>query len=222
MLDIFSKTTVVKESSMPPIEIIADHREKNSLVISELISHSIKVNMEQLEVADFLINNIAIERKTVSDFLSSMISKRLSAQLENMQQYEKNLLIIEGIDEKNLYSDESGINPNAVRGFLLDIILKYQVPIIFTKNYEDTAKFLVVLARKQEKVHESLRAKRRTKNIEEQKQFILEGFPGIGPGTAKKLIEKFKTIKNIINADDAELEEILGKKLETLKKLLEN
>ena len=42
--------------------------------------------------------------------------------------------------------------------------------------------------------------------------YIIEGFPGIGPTTARKLIEKFKTIKNIINASKEELEEILGKK----------
>jgi len=222
LYDIFQKTKDEEQEKEKPI-IIADNREKNSLVISELIHLGIHVNFQHLQVADFLVKDIAIERKTISDFLSSMLNKRLPEQLINLKQYEKKFLIIEGIDEKNLYDDQKfnkekeGINPNAVRGFLLDIILKYQVPVIFTKNYEDTARFLLVLAKKPEKTSESLRIKRKTKSKKEQLQFILEGFPGIGAENAKKLLRHFKTIKSIINASQEELAEIIGKKAEIFK-----
>ena len=201
------------------IKIIADHREKNSLVISELIENNIEVEIKNLPVADFLINNIAIERKTVSDFLNSMINKRLVRQLEEMKQYPKQLLIIEGIDEHDIYNDdnENGINPNAIRGFLLSILLKFQIPIIYTKNYEDTAKFLIILAKKQEKSEISIRAKKKSLNKKEQLQFILEGFPGIGPSTAKKLLKKYKTLKNIINQPIEKLRKEIGKKADIFK-----
>jgi ERCC4-type nuclease len=214
LFDIFQKTEDEEhEQEKPRIKIIVDNREKNSLVISELYSQKdIFLEFKQLPVADFLIRDIAIERKTVSDFLSSMISKRLSRQLEEMKQYPKQLLVIEGIDERSLYSDERGINPNAIRGFLLNIVLEYQVPIIFTKNYEDTASFLVVLARKEKADHISLRAKKKSLNKKEQMQYILEGFPGIGPATAKKLLKHFKSIRNIINAQEEELTKLIGKK----------
>jgi ERCC4-type nuclease len=222
MLDIFQKSEDEESSKeSPKINIIADNREKNSLVISELVHLGFNVIFEQLEVADFLIKDVAIERKTVSDFISSMLNKRLPEQLINLDQYEKKFLLIEGIEEQELYSDRIknengriGVNPNAIRGFLLDIILKYQVPIIFTKNYEDTASFLSVLAKKSEKPVESLRAKRKARNKKEQMQYILEGFPGIGPQMAKKLLTHFKSIKNIINAPEIELQELIGKKSE--------
>lgn len=220
MLDIFSHTSEKPEEK---IEIVADHREKNSLVISELISRKVQVNFEHLEVADFLVKDTAIERKTVSDFLSSMMNRRLSEQLINLQQYESRLLIIEGIDEQELYNlkyDGEGMNPNAIRGFLLDIVLKYQVPIIFTKNYEDTAIFLVVLAKKEARENISLRAKRKSFDIEQQKQFILEGFPGIGPGIAKKLLKEYGSLKKIFSASQSELSHSLGKKSENFTKLL--
>ena len=54
----------------------------------------------------------------------------------------------------------------------------------------------------------------------EQLQFIIEGFPGIGPKTAKKLLTKFKTIKNIINASQEELREAVGKKADIIKNLI--
>lgn len=221
LFDIFQKTKDEEASSeKPKIKIIVDHREKNSLVISELVaSREVFLEFKQLPVADFLIRDIAIERKTVADFLSSMISKRLSRQLEEMKQYPKQLLIIEGIEEKELYSDKKpeGINPNAIRGFLLNILLEYQVPIIFTKNYEDTSRFLLVLAKKEAREHESIRAKKKSLSKREQIQYILEGFPGIGPSTAKKLLKELKTIKNIINSSQDELKKVIGKKAEIFK-----
>jgi Fanconi anemia group M protein len=199
-------------------KIIADRREKNSLVISELVALGCEVELKHLKVADFLIKGIAIERKTVSDFINSMINKRLIRQLEEIKQYPRSLLIIEGIDEQELYSDEphSSVNGNAIRGFLLSIVLKFQIPIIFTKNYEDTAKFLNLMARKQKR-EISIRATKKARTKKEQLQFILEGFPGIGPKTAKKLLKKYKTLKAIINTPLSQLQEDIGKKADIFK-----
>ena len=224
--DIFKskKSAEEKEKPKPRITIEADYREKNSLVFTALRSLGIDVEQKALPVADFLVNGVAIERKTVSDFISSMINKRIFQQLEEIKQYERYFLIIEGIEEKEIYDDEAegGINPNAIRGMLLSIILKYQVPIIFTKNAEDTAKFIAVLANKKERADSSIRPIKKAHNPQEQKQYILEGFPGIGPTNAKKLLEKFHNLKNIFNASEEELKEILGIKSEGFKKIIDN
>ena len=209
-------------------KVIADYRERNSLVASELISLGIDVEFKELKVADYIVKNTAIERKTVNDFISSMINKRLIRQLEEIQQYENRLLIIEGTEEQELYNDEAykenkseGINPNAIRGMILSIILRYKVPIILTKTAEDTAKFISLIAKKQEK-ESSLNPKKKARNKKEQQQYILEGFPGIGAKTAKKLLKEFKSIKDIINTDEQELKKILGKKSTSFKSLIED
>ena len=217
IFDIFSKGRA--KNKKPKKKVIVDSREKNSLIVSELVDLGLEVELKMLKVGDYLINETAIERKTVNDFISSMKSRRLVNQLEELQQYKSRLLIVEGIDEQELYSDSEekiGMHPNAVRGFLLSIILKYKVPIIFTKNYEDTAKFISVLAKKSEK-EPSLNVAKKSFDKKEMKQFIIEGFPGIGPMNAKKLLERFKTIKEIVNASEEELKEILGKKSEVFK-----
>ena len=221
LLDIFTKKQ--KQTPQEKLKIIADNHEKNSLVISELIARNIEIEFKHLPVADFLIKDVAIERKTISDFLSSMLNKRLARQLEEIKQYPKQLLIIEGIENEELYTDnKEGIHGNAIRGFLLSILLEFQVPIIYTKNYEDTANFLYILAKKQEKNNISIRAKKKSLSKKEQLQYILEGFPGIGPATAKKLLKKYKTIKNIINASQEELKKEIGKKAEIFKLIEEN
>src|SRR3989344_7203649 len=113
LLDIFSKPRK-QEKAEEKLKIIADNHEKNSLVISELISSGVEVEFKHLLVADFLVQNTVIERKTISDFISSMISKRLSRQLEELQQYSNKLLIIEGIEDRELYNNNNeGIHANA-------------------------------------------------------------------------------------------------------------
>jgi len=204
---------------MQDLKIVADYREKNSLVISELIEKGIKIEFKNLLVGDFIVRGIAIERKTISDFLSSMINKRLIRQLQELQQYKSRLLIIEGIEEQEIYNDKKeGIHGNAVRGFLLDILLKYKVPIILTKDYEDTSTFLYLLAKKSEQ-EAGIRAKKKALTKKEQLQYILEGFPSIGPKTAKKLLKKYKTLSNIFSQNIDELKKEVGKKAGIFKLL---
>lgn len=201
--------------SEKPIVII-DYREKNSLVPAELEHLGILTKFENLKLGDFIVKDTIIERKTVSDFISSMLNNHLSSQLQDLQQIENKLLIIEGIEEQELYSKDSKVNENAVRGFLLSIVLSYKVPIIFTKNSADTARFIAVLSKKQP--HEAgINAKRHSRDVKEQMQYIIEGFPGIGPKTAKKLLKEFGAIKNIIDASPEELEKLIGKKAEIFK-----
>jgi Fanconi anemia group M protein len=213
------------------MKIIIDKREKNSLIIAELVENNVDFELKQLIVADYLINEIAIERKTISDFISSMLNKRLIRQLHELKlhelkQYPKQILIIEGTDEHELYNDDDkGIHGNAIRGMLLSIVLDFQIPIIFTKNYEDTAKFLMLLKKRQEKKPKdiSLNVTRKAYNIYEQQQFILEGFPGIGPSTAKKLLKHFKNLKKVINANEKQLKKakLHENKAKTIKKIIE-
>jgi Fanconi anemia group M protein len=219
--NIFKKPKPQTKKQEQKQTIIIDYREKNCLVASELVNLGLNIEFRELKSADYIVNNTAIERKTIQDFLSSMTSKRLINQLNSMQQYENKLLIIEGIDEQDLYNEnKSGIHANAIRGFLLSITLKHKIPIIYTKNHQDTAKFIAVLSKKKEK-QMSLNITKKPLNKKEQMQFILEGFPGIGPSNSKKLLNKFKTIKNIINTSENELKEIIGKKAEILKKITE-
>jgi len=219
LLDIFSPKSIGKIKEKERQKIIVDYREKNSFVASELINLGLNIEFKELKIADYIVKNVAIERKTVSDFISSIKNKRMISQLEGLQKYKNKLLIIEGIEEQELYTDSKeriGMHPNAIRGFLLSVLLKYKVPIIFTKDCEDTAKFILILSKKQGK-ELSLNVSKKGLSKKERMQFILESFQNIGPKTAKKLLKKFKTIKNIINASENELKDTIGKKSKVFK-----
>ena len=202
------------------MKIIIDNREKNSLVASELINLGIEVEFRQLLLADYIISDeIAVERKTIDDFVSSMINKRLVFQLNDLKKnFKKPLLLIEGTEEQDLYrpARHSNMNENAIKGMLLSIMTDFQIPIIFAKNYEDSASYLYLLAKREDKGKKefSFKVKRKAFNMKEQQQLIVEGFPGIGPALAKNILAHFKTIPAFANASAEELEKVekLGKK----------
>jgi len=208
--DIFSKTKKsLKETTCPnsKVPIIIDTREKQSLITANLLEKKANIEFEHLAIGDYLIQDTIIERKTFSDFVGSMLNKRLIEQLINLKKYSKYFLIIEGF----YYNyNKFNVHENAIRGMLLSIAIDFQIPIIFTEDEQDTANFLILTARKYEKPKslDAIRPSKTFKTLEEQKQFVLEGFPGIGPTTAKQLLEKFKTLKKIFNISEEQLKEI--------------
>jgi DNA excision repair protein ERCC-4 len=204
ILDIFQKP---KTKTQDKQTITIDHREKNSLVPS-ILSREFKLIFKQLPVADYLINSIAIERKTIQDLKSSIINKRIFTQLQEIKQYPNHLLIIEGSPDE--LKSSISLHENAVRGFLLSLALD-RVPIIFSENEKETATFISLLAKKKQK-QISIRPSKQTKNKKELQQFILEGFPNLGPKKAKLLLEKFSSLNKIFLASPEELQPILGKR----------
>ncbi|MBI2449207.1 hypothetical protein HYV49_02835, partial [Candidatus Pacearchaeota archaeon] len=172
------------------------------------------------DVGDYIIGDVVIERKSAGDFFSSMINKRLIRQVEELKQHPKHLLIVEGFNN-DFYSRLE--NSNALRGFLLHLLLEEKVPVAYTLDEKDTALFLLLLAKKSpfHRASElSFRGNRRILNDKERAQFILEGFYGIGPKTAKKLLEKFGNLKNVFSAEDAKIRELIGKKANEFLRIL--
>jgi|APSaa5957512576_1039674.scaffolds.fasta_scaffold110280_1 ERCC4-type nuclease len=216
--DIFSKK---KEKPEVKTEIIVDFREKNSLVPAELISKGFEPKFEQLQIGDYLIKNVCIERKTYQDLISSMINKRIFSQLNDLKKYKEHFLIIEG--KPNFEIIEKTNLDRAAKGLIISIASDYQVPTLFSSSPGETAEFLILIAKRQtkNKVKISLRLSKSSRTLEEQKQFLLEGFPGIGPTLSEKLLKSFRNLKEIFNAPKEKLSEIKGFDENKLKKFLE-
>jgi len=223
------QSTLVKymEEAKDKVLIYADYREQNSGIPEKLVEMQAMVKLKQLEVGDFVLTDeIIVERKAVADFLQSMLDGRLFEQLERLKvNYEKPLLLIEGSLE-DLYSLRN-IHKNAIIGALTKIALDYKVPILFTKNFQETAEFLYVTAKREQLGKEKdirLRSGGKGLSLEEQQQYIVEGLPNIGPKLAKNLLRAFGTVGNVFNASGKELQEIEGigeKKAKEMRKLLD-
>ncbi len=220
--NIFEKLKIRRQKIKQKPRIVIDIHEKNSMILSELKSNNeIELLVHSLKIGDYLIGSTIIERKTINDFVSSMLNKRLVEQLRHMRKYKSRILIIEG-NLKNLYPDKgSSLNPNAIRGFILSIMANYNTNVIFTMNYEDTINYLITLAKQQLKSKADISLHSRIpKTIKEQKKYILEAFPNIGPKKAEKLLDKFKTLNQVFNSSEEELKEILKNRAKEFKVLL--
>jgi Fanconi anemia group M protein len=197
-------------------KIIIDYREDKN-VVKELYKHEIDVEIKSLVYADFImqikdvdghVKDLGIERKTIKDFLNSIIDKRILSQLISLKEnFPLQLLIIEG--KENIYEIRD-FHPNSIRGVLSSIAIDYQIPMIYTKNYRDTAAYLALIAKRLErpKKHISLISKRKPLTLREQQEYIIESLPGVGPTLSKSLLKRFKSVKNVINAKEEKLKKV--------------
>jgi len=206
-------TPIVKEDK---IKIFADHREKSSGIIKELIEMEVDLKLDQLSIADYILSSrVGVEYKTVEDFVQSIIDGRLLQQVKSLKSnFERPLLIISGVED--IYSVRN-VHANAIRGTLSAITVDFGVPILYTKNPKDTAMMLNIIAkREQEEIGVAFNVHPEKKNlsIKDEQEYIVSSLPGVGSGLAKPLLKYFKSVKNVINAKEKELEEVekIGKK----------
>ena len=208
------------------VKIIADHREKSSGVIKELADQGYSLQMEALDSADYLVSSrCAIELKTVQDFVDSIVDGRLLDQIRLLKEtYERPLVLVEGAED--LFSVRN-VHANAIRGMLATIAVSYGIPIIQTKNPRETAALIGIISkREQEETGRdfSMHSSKKPMSIKEQQEYIVSSLPGVGTALAKPLLEKFKSVKGVINAEEAELKtvELIGdKKAKKIKEIVD-
>ncbi len=197
-----------------PLMIYVDHREEASGIIEKIAERGIKIKVMQLPVGDYLISErLVVERKTGEDFLNSIADGRLFSQAENtIDHFDKSVMIIEGevFGIRNFHE-------NAIRGAMLSLMIDYGIPIIQTRNMDETAAYIAQLAKREQKDDNrplKLRGDKRKMTVAQKQQFVLESFPGIGPNIAKSMLKRFKTLDNVFKANERELREVekIGKK----------
>ena len=193
------------------ISIIVDHRESRSAVMRFLTQKDITVEPQQLDVADYVLSSrIAVERKTVDDFLSSLIEGKLFVQMKNLRStYSRPLLLIEGdglLTKRN-------VSHNAIFGCFAAIMVDFGIPIITTHNSQETADFLAVMAQREQKEGDravAIRGEKIGRTLSEQQQFLVEGLPNISVVLAQRLLQHFGSIRSLANASEEELCHIEG------------
>nr|MBA4405158.1 hypothetical protein [Nanoarchaeum sp.] len=206
----------IEEKKESELIVYADNREGASGVIKHLNEIGMTVRTRTLTTADFVLSKrVGVERKTKRDFIDSIIDKRLLHQIKDLREnFERPLLILEG--EEDIYSLRN-IHPNAIRGMLATIAVSYGIPIIQTKNLQETAEIMKAIAHREQNYEEKdigVRTEKKPMTTREQQEFIIESLPNIGPSLSKALLKEFKTVRKIINTEPEKLTKInqLGEK----------
>ena len=180
------------------------------------------INEELNITVDYIIKVkdkvVAVERKTWTDLVASIEDGRYSQQRYFLYKtFPLSYFVIVGSDEdfRDVLKYRK-IHINALLGVLVSTPLKTmgKVNIIQVK---DTMQFCLIL----KLIHQTLEKEKievipkpvvRKSDYDELKIMMLACVPGIGVETAKKLIEKYKTIENIVKASKKELSEVIGSK----------
>lgn len=195
------------------VKIIADHRETPSNVIRHLKEHDVEIEEKQLNVGDFICSDrVVIERKEVGDFLQSVIDQRLFSQMEKLKEcFERPIMIIEGSQERLFF--ERNIHPNVIRGVLASIAVDYSIPIIWTRNSQETAAQVFWIANREQNLpnrEPQIRNSQRLDSLSKQQEYLIAGLPGISNGRARKLLQEFKTPKKIFSAKEEKILKVNG------------
>jgi Fanconi anemia group M protein len=209
------------DQSEGKIVVIVDNRELRSSITKALKELDVAIQVETLEVGDYLLSNrVAVEAKTADDFAQSIIDRRLFAQLGTLKDnFPLPLLLITG---ESFYGS-SAINPAAVRGALSSAIIDFQVPVVNVKNAQEAAALMFAIARQEQTTRKqvlSLRGKKPILSTAALQEYIIAGLPGVNTTLAKRLLTQFGTISAIMNASAEQLGEVHGvgkKKAQTIR-----
>lgn len=193
--------------------VIIDNRERNAELISAIESAGIAIEFKNVHVGDYVISDrVCIERKTVSDFESSIINGRLFDQVKRLKEnYIFPILLLEGDQEY------FRLKSNVINGAIAALYIDYSIEVICTYNPGNTAEIIASIAR-HEQLHDggvpSLKGGARAYTSEQFQEYVIGNLPGVGPKLAKALLKHFKSIKRIANAKEEELMEVdkIGKK----------
>jgi len=211
-----------EKSKTQKVRVVIDDRESN--IFLDLFSRlNCFIEFKRIAVGDFVCSErTVVERKSRSDFESSILDMRLFHQLENLKSNYKNVVIIvEGIKNDERISHEALMGAYA-------FLLTNGVSLFFTRDKKGTAEIIYSIA-KHEQVSKniafSIKSKRKTNNLSQTQRSIVESFPMIGPKLAKSLLERFGSLDNLILADEKELlkvDKFGDKKVRVLKKTIKN
>ena len=218
------------------IRIVVDEREKNSQIPHLLKIMGVFVDYEQLKVGDYIVSSeTAIERKTIHDLINSIYDGRLFIQCsELINHYSKPFIIIEGnitdLDNREKMDFDSKLIVDKIRiayDTLIKIALDFRIPILYTPSIYYTAELLIHLASNPLKNKDDgplLKKIKKSNPFYIQQLYVLTSLPGIGPKLATRLLEKFHSPNNVLNASIADLARVPGlgnMRAEKIRRLLD-
>jgi len=206
------------------LRIVVDEREKKSGIPDLLKGTGINLEIKTLPVGDYIVApETVVERKTISDLVSSIFDGRLFDQCHRLKEhYQFPILIIEGdIDE----IEELTENPFVFYGAISSIAIDFKIPVIHTPNASHTSKLLISMcSRKDASKGPFIKKIRKSRDIQKQQLSVLCSLPGVGEKTAIRMLEKFGTPLMVLSSSITELSKVGGlgeARAKNIKKVLQ-
>lgn len=204
-------TMVRVGDATPSLTIRVDMRERQSPVPALLAAFpDVTLTFAALPSADYVLSDeVAVERKSASDFVASILDRRLFGQTTRMKVlFPRALLMIEG----DLTQVPHSIDMEAIRGALAFLTVREGITVLQVSNPTETAAMLRIMAHHaQERMGQPVSLREPRPQIEElYAAYLVEGLPGVGPRRARLLLAHFGTPAAIMCASAEELARVPG------------
>tara|TARA_R100001015_G_C4633978_1_gene199677 strand:- start:1145 stop:1840 length:696 start_codon:yes stop_codon:yes gene_type:complete len=196
--------------------LVIDSREKKGSLLVDLVekkakSLNIKTEKRWLEIGDYVFDDVCFEAKSVTDFISSVMSKRIWTQIDNMDRhYNHNIVIIYGsLNEAiiNIMENSKSKLPSPARSVMLNnkflgaigrITLDTDCKAFWVPTEKEAAKIITAICKMKPIEREVIRPevfKRIT--TDDLRLDLLTSIKGVSIKKAKELIKEFGSIMEI-------------------------
>jgi len=179
------------------LEVVVDSREASTAkhVVDELKGLGVRVRVEFLEVGDYVVSrDVAVERKTVSDFVSTLTKRNLFEQLDRLRSsFSKPIMILEG--DVSSIPMMSSISMNAILGALASIARR-GVSVLPSPSPSATARLIASLARQERRTDQQVKVRvkpPKRDDVSEEQIFFMCGLPMIGRERAEAILRVYRT-----------------------------
>lgn len=190
--------------------LFVDSREKRSTVATQLTRLGYTIQTKILPVGDYwLPGKFVIERKEANDFASSIMSGHLFDQVEFLASHaDQPFIILEG----NLDEIYSSIDPESIAGAISALLVIYGISIVPSPGTVETARLIgrMIKHSMQGLGYEIPLRTNKPKYDGGTALYLVEGLPGVGPDTARNLINHFGNPAKVFAADADELRKVKG------------
>ena len=215
--------------------IIVDTREPD-IIYNYLAKRKVDIKRQDVEFTDYLIVHkeyvIPVERKTAPDFVQSIIDRRVFNQAYLLStMFPVAYIIVEGSISEAMF--EHKFREEAYIGALVSLALKRSpygrrghISVINVETEIHTAMFLYYLHKKvlEEDFDRLPRINIRGKTMIDKKGVMiamLQAVPGVGEEKARRIAERFNSVKEIIEAPLPLLTAIEGVSTKLAKRIKE-
>lgn len=217
-------------ASKETVKVTVDSREKNvDEYIGIFIDHDEvdEFDVAELDSADMAIEGIGFERKTPSDYATSITDQddHLESQIERMkEQYEACYVLLDGDMSDWDSLSNSRMKGKSIRGFAASRTARDGVPTIPCSDLETLIDYAIRQARKhiEDPSSGSLRVQssveKKTEPVVKRMYGCIEG---VGSDTANSLHMIYPSLEDALNASQSDFETVDGVGPKTAEKIYE-
>lgn len=195
------------------VSVTVDDREPAG-VIAAVRDHP-DVAIERLPAGDIVVDSMAVERKTLRDYVSGVMGRSgpdLEDQVARMaERFAHSYVLLEG-DLGDVEELRTGVSPAAIRGSMASITARHGVPVVPCTDRRGLVDFAVRLGRKhvEDPATRPLPVGSVPSRREPTAKRMYACIEGIGPELAETLYETYPTVAELVAASREELLAVEG------------